>query len=274
MRCNMEKENTSTRLKKIMSDRNLRQVDILELCKPYCQKYDVKMNKSDISQYVSGKVEPNQDKLFILGCALNVNEAWLMGYNVPMERDSYEDQNLINRDAVLEDIENILKKAGYTLVCNNYDEDYFIIKTHYGQTVTGFYDYELIPRYNALMKKGKVTAELLIASESSFFKYLESLGYYIGRDDLEHMPYIQHGNGAIKITPDILDNIRSRIDTYAKTTVDSVILKLYETELREERLEKEKFAQYLLNAAHNDEKASPEERKASDAIMTDDSEWM
>ena len=46
----MKKENTAIRLKKIMSDRNLRQVDILNLTKPYCAKYDVKMNKSDISQ--------------------------------------------------------------------------------------------------------------------------------------------------------------------------------------------------------------------------------
>lgn len=46
------------------------------------------MGKSDISQYVSGKVEPGQDKLTILGLALNVSEAWLMGYDVPMARDS------------------------------------------------------------------------------------------------------------------------------------------------------------------------------------------
>lgn len=82
----MKKENTAIRLKKIMSDKGLRQVDILNKTLPYCEKYDVKMNKSDISQYCSGKTEPNQDKLFVLGRALDVNEAWLMGYDVPMER--------------------------------------------------------------------------------------------------------------------------------------------------------------------------------------------
>lgn len=84
----MKRENTAIRLKAIMSMRGLRQVDILNLTIPYCQKYDVKMNKSDISQYCSGKTEPNQEKLFILGNALNVNEAWLMGFDVPMERVS------------------------------------------------------------------------------------------------------------------------------------------------------------------------------------------
>lgn len=82
----MKKENTSIRLKRIMSERNLRQVDILEMVKPYCTKYEVKMNKSDLSQYVSGKVEPGQDKLVILGMALNINETWLMGFDVQKER--------------------------------------------------------------------------------------------------------------------------------------------------------------------------------------------
>lgn len=84
----MNRENTAIRLKTIMSTRGLRQIDILNLTAPYCKKYNVKMNKSDISQYCSGKVEPNQEKLFILGNALNVNEAWLMGFDVPMERVS------------------------------------------------------------------------------------------------------------------------------------------------------------------------------------------
>ena len=84
----MKEENTAIRLKKLMDTRGLRQVDILNLAIPSCEKYDVKMNKSDISQYCSGKTEPNQNKLFVLGAALNVNEAWLMGYDVPMERRS------------------------------------------------------------------------------------------------------------------------------------------------------------------------------------------
>lgn len=70
----MKISNTSTRLKKIMTDNNMRQVDILKKVEPYCQVYNIKMNKSDISQYVSGKVEPSQDKLVILSMALNVSK--------------------------------------------------------------------------------------------------------------------------------------------------------------------------------------------------------
>lgn len=77
---------TAERLKQIMQERNLKQVDILNLSLPLCAKWNVKMNKSDISQYVSGKVEPSQEKLVVLGYALNVTEAWLMGFDVPKER--------------------------------------------------------------------------------------------------------------------------------------------------------------------------------------------
>lgn len=79
-------ENTALRLKQIMRERNLRQVDIIRMAEPYCKEFNLKLTKSDMSQFVSGKVEPGQWKLTILGKALNVSEAWLMGYDVPMER--------------------------------------------------------------------------------------------------------------------------------------------------------------------------------------------
>ena len=82
----MINESTSTRLKEIMKERNLRQVDLLEMVKPYCEKYNVKINKSDISQYLSGKVKPGQEKLSMVSMALNINESWLMGYDVPKEK--------------------------------------------------------------------------------------------------------------------------------------------------------------------------------------------
>ena len=84
----MNRVTTAERLKEIMKERNLRQVDILNLSLPICAKLDAKMNKSDISQYLSGKAEPSQEKLVVLGMALNVSEAWLMGFDVSKERKS------------------------------------------------------------------------------------------------------------------------------------------------------------------------------------------
>lgn len=82
----MKEYSTSQRLKQVMDMRGCRQVDILEAAAPYCKKYGVKLGKNALSQYVSGKVEPNQERLTILGLALGVSEAWLLGYDVPMER--------------------------------------------------------------------------------------------------------------------------------------------------------------------------------------------
>ncbi len=84
----MKKYTTAQRLKQIMDSRQLRQVDILEMVEPFCKKYDIKLGKNALSQYVSGKVEPGQERLTILGMALGVSEAWLMGYEVPMERNT------------------------------------------------------------------------------------------------------------------------------------------------------------------------------------------
>lgn len=77
---------TSDRLRSLMAERHLRQVDVLEMLRPYADKHGVRFQKNDLSAYVNGKYLPTQEKLYILGAALNVNEAWLMGYDVPRER--------------------------------------------------------------------------------------------------------------------------------------------------------------------------------------------
>ncbi len=92
----MTRDSTARRLKKLMEERNLRQVDILNLCQPICAEYGMKMNKSDISQYCSGKNEPLQDKIFILAKALNVSEAYLMGFDVPADRMPSDDAERFN----------------------------------------------------------------------------------------------------------------------------------------------------------------------------------
>lgn len=94
------KKTTSERLKEYMNMTGLRQVDILEKCKPFCEKYNVRIGKNDLSQYTSGKVMPRQEKLSILGMALNVNEAWLMGYDVSMERDRSNPQHSLPSNTI------------------------------------------------------------------------------------------------------------------------------------------------------------------------------
>lgn len=105
----MKVATTSQRLKQIISERHIRQIDIIEAAKPFSEKYGVKLNKNDLSQYVNGKTEPGQEKLSILGLTLNVNEAWLMGYDVPMERTSNTSENLAEKYPQLQSLPKMRK---------------------------------------------------------------------------------------------------------------------------------------------------------------------
>ena len=69
------------RIKEAMHLRNKTQAELCEI---------TGIPKSAMSQYVSGKFVPKQTRIYLLAKALNVNEAWLMGYDVPMERDSQQ----------------------------------------------------------------------------------------------------------------------------------------------------------------------------------------
>ena len=70
-----------------------------ELCKL------AKVPKSSLSLYLSGAYEPKQDRIYNMAMALNVSEAWLMGYDVPMERDSSsDDQNITEGEQLLLDL--------------------------------------------------------------------------------------------------------------------------------------------------------------------------
>ena len=72
-----KKSNCSKRIATALSLRNMKQSELCEI---------TKIPKSAISQYVSGSFEPRQDRIYLIAKALNVSEAWLMGYDVPMER--------------------------------------------------------------------------------------------------------------------------------------------------------------------------------------------
>ena len=89
----MKVSNTSQRLKEIMNKKGLKQIDILHKIKPLCEKYNIKMGSNDLSQYVTGKVEPSQKKLSVLAEILDVNEVWLMGYDVLPDRNIALSQN-------------------------------------------------------------------------------------------------------------------------------------------------------------------------------------
>lgn len=46
--------------------------------------------KSSISQYMSGYAKPKSDRIHSIAKALHISEAWLLGYDVPMDRGEDE----------------------------------------------------------------------------------------------------------------------------------------------------------------------------------------
>lgn len=73
----------SERLNEAMALRGMRQVDIVHAA----QQQGIKVGKSHVSQYVSGKTTPRRDILQFLAQTLGVSEAWLRGEDVAMEPD-------------------------------------------------------------------------------------------------------------------------------------------------------------------------------------------
>ena len=71
-------EKCSVRISKALAIRGMKQSEL-------CEK--TKIPKSAISQYVSGSFEPKQDRLFLIAQALDVDPVWLMGFDVPMEKE-------------------------------------------------------------------------------------------------------------------------------------------------------------------------------------------
>ena len=82
---------TSTeRINQIMKEKRLRQIDVLNLAKPFQEKYNIKFSKSHLSQYVNGKSNPDNEKIFLLSKVFGVTEAWLLGYDVSRYKNSEE----------------------------------------------------------------------------------------------------------------------------------------------------------------------------------------
>lgn len=114
----------SNRLQKAMNLKNMKQVDLVE---------KTNIDKSLISNYLKGKYKAKQDNLYLLAKVLNVSEAWLMGYDVPMERNSEDILNKIGAIPISDiDVTNIpllgTVKAGYDYLAQENIIDYISFK--------------------------------------------------------------------------------------------------------------------------------------------------
>ena len=79
MKTNNNVEEFGTRLKSVLKRKNMSQSRLSEISG---------INTSTISEYISGRYEPSRSRIAEFANILDVNEVWLMGYDVPMERNA------------------------------------------------------------------------------------------------------------------------------------------------------------------------------------------
>ena len=83
----MEKSNVGElrdRLSEALNRKGWKAVDLVE---------KTGIPKGAVSYYLAGRSKPKTDRLYILAQALDVSEAWLLGYDVPMTRTDDQKKN-------------------------------------------------------------------------------------------------------------------------------------------------------------------------------------
>lgn len=88
----MKKVEFKDRLKQAMEIKNMKAADL-------CAK--TKIPKGAISYYLSGKSTPKADRLYLICKTLDVSEAWMLGYDVEMEKTQTQKNNDIIADIVV-----------------------------------------------------------------------------------------------------------------------------------------------------------------------------
>lgn len=134
------KDTFQRRFIEAMQTRGMRQVDVAEKSG---------LDKAQISQYKNGKYEPMQDALYKLAKALNVNVAWLMGHDVPMEVNRAE---LEKKVMVCDLIEKCYGSKAYELI------ELFVQLNDTGKTkaIENLNDLVQLPKYTEKGEKVKM----------------------------------------------------------------------------------------------------------------------
>jgi len=179
-----EKVSCALRIRQGLAIRGMNQKDL-------CEKTGIP--KSAMSQYCSGAFTPKQDRTTLIAQALDVNEAWLMGYDVPMERDTHKPQllpsNVISIDPPTWHQIPILGRIsaglplyaeehieGYTLTDLNGGAEYFALRVH-GDSMNaiGINDgYIIIVRRQEEVENGEVAVVMVGENDATVKRFYSS----------------------------------------------------------------------------------------------------
>lgn len=126
-------------------------------------------DRATIYRYEKGEIENLPVGIIApLATALHTTPQYLMGWE--------ENPDLTERDDNLESIDNYLLKNGYQLSCENYDDDYFLIKKN-GETVNSFFVGDLLSTYKNAIKNHTLSIDAFLKkSTNNFIRQIPVLG--------------------------------------------------------------------------------------------------
>ncbi len=238
---------TAERIKEGMEYRNLKQADLVER---------TGISKGALSSYISGRYVPKQNNIYLISKALNVSESWLMGLDVPMERDDYEDQKVITFDAKSDAAIKLLEEGGYTVsLSDSQNDDIITIINSEHEPVSCMHEYELVNKYESLLQRNMLTAQSLAEIDLvALDRYKAAKKEYVR---FWNMQYYE----------------KKMLSSFSMLNDDNKKKSIAYTEnlLSIQKMEEE----LIPNAAHErtDIEVTDEMKKHDDDIMDDDSEW-
>lgn len=140
------------RIKQVMEERNISQAKLSRI---------TGIRASSISDYLSGKYHPKQDKIALIADALSVNPGWLMGYDSEESPGPEEDFVPTDNEVIMIQKYRSLPAAGQKtvdVVCDSFGAVPDLA--------------EAVPRYAALdaVDRGKVLERMQQLSEDDKYK--------------------------------------------------------------------------------------------------------
>lgn len=108
----------ANRLEIAMKRKNVNQIELSEKTTIY-GKY---ISQSLINKYLKGKAFARQDNIYVLCKALDVNEAWIMGFDVPMD-SSFGSTQIAQIDVISLATNETIQRIPYAYRTDIADED-------------------------------------------------------------------------------------------------------------------------------------------------------
>ena len=115
--------------------------------KPIDLARETNISRGAISQYLSGKVQPKQDKIAAMAQVLRVSPAWLMGFSVPISPNPPD---------------NLLARGVVTTVMNSRSHDSHLKRRTVVQWELSLEERDIVETYRKLPHRQRVALKMML----------------------------------------------------------------------------------------------------------------